>query len=121
VTLSKERAAAVQQLVQHYTGLLADDKSQDALREQYAMIAGVAESSRRTNRRSPLSFLVRLGRDHLDRPGESGLSYTSNWPHEPWSAIPDRQHRIWSIASVILLICRHRRHDFYNSTVHEPG
>ena len=38
--LTEERAAAVQQLAQHYAGLFGDDTSQDALREQYAKMAG---------------------------------------------------------------------------------
>ena len=40
-----------------------------------------------------------------DRPGETGLSYTSNWPHEPivGNELPGSA-AIWSIASIILLL-----------------
>src|SRR6185312_9111374 len=40
-----------------------------------------------------------------DRPGESGLSYTSNWPHEPLVGNTlTTGSAMWSIASIILLI-----------------
>ena len=46
-----------------------------------------------------------------DRPGETGLSYTSNWPHEPLVGNTlTNGAAMWSIASIILLLGRHRRH-----------
>ena len=40
-----------------------------------------------------------------DRPGETGLSYTSNWPHEPLvgNTLTGRR-AMWTIASIILLL-----------------
>ena len=40
IVLSKERAEAVKQVVQHYVGLFGDDPAMNELREQYAMNAG---------------------------------------------------------------------------------
>ena len=40
-----------------------------------------------------------------DRPGECGLSYTSNWPHEPLVGNTlTTGSAMWSIASIVLLI-----------------
>src|SRR5690606_36592961 len=40
-----------------------------------------------------------------DRPGETNLSYTSNWPHEPLvDNKPTPGNGLWSMASIILLI-----------------
>ncbi|MEQ8233360.1 MAG: nitric-oxide reductase large subunit, partial [Gammaproteobacteria bacterium] len=40
-----------------------------------------------------------------DRPGETGLSYTSNWPHEPLVGNTlTTSAALWSVASIILLI-----------------
>ena len=121
VTLSKERAAAVQQLVQHYAGLFGDDKSQDALREQYAMIAGSLKQPADQQALAAFFFWSAWAAT-TDRPGESGLSYTSNWPHEPLVGnTPTASIGIWSIASVILLIAAIAGMIFYNSTVHEQA
>ena len=119
--LSEERGAAVQQLAQHYTGLFGDDQSQDALREQYAMIAG---SLKKPADREALAafFFWTSWAATTDRPGETGLSYTSNWPHEPLVGnTPTASLGIWSIASVILLIAAIAGMIFYNSMVHEQA
>ena len=40
-----------------------------------------------------------------DRPGQSHVSYTSNWPHEPLVGnTPTAGNGMWSLASIILLI-----------------
>jgi nitric oxide reductase subunit B len=40
-----------------------------------------------------------------DRPGETGLSYTSNWPHEPLVGnTMTTSAAMWSMASIILLL-----------------
>ncbi len=121
LTLSEDRAVAVQQLARHYTGLFGDDQSQDALREQYAMVAG---SLKKPADREALAafFFWTAWSATTDRPGETGLSYTSNWPHEPLVGnTPTASIGIWSIASVILLIAAIAGMIFYNSTVHEPA
>ncbi|MBI2308820.1 MAG: nitric-oxide reductase large subunit [Rhodocyclales bacterium] len=104
LTLSAERAAAVTQVAQHYAALFGDDASFDALREQYAMRAG---SLRDPADRQALTafFFWSAWSAATDRPGEAGLSYTSNWPHEPLVGnTPTASTGIWSIASVILMI-----------------
>src|SRR5215207_2703 len=40
-----------------------------------------------------------------DRPGETGLSYTSNWPHEPLVGnTMTTSAAMWSMVSIVLLL-----------------
>ncbi len=119
--LTEERAAAVQQLSRHYAGLFGDDKSQDALREQYAMMAGALQDPADQQALAAFFFWSAWSAT-TDRPGETGLSYTSNWPHEALVGnTPTASTGIWSIASVILLIAAIAGMIFYHSMMHEPG
>jgi len=121
VTLTDERAAAVQQVAQHYTGLFGDDESLDKLREQYAMMAGSLQDP--ADRQALAAFFFWTAwAAATDRPGESDLSYTSNWPHEPLIGnTPPASAGIWSIASVILLLAAIAGMIFYHSVSKEEG
>lgn len=121
ITLSPERAAAVQQVAKHYAGLFGDDKSLDALREQYAMNPGSLQDP--ADRQALTAFFFwSAWSAATDRPGETDLSYTSNWPHEPLVAnTPTAGTGIWSIASVILMIGAIAGMIFYHSTSKEEG
>lgn len=104
VTLSDDRAAAVREVASHYAGLFGNDASLDGLRKQYAM---ASDSLRRPADRQALTafFFWSAWAAATDRPGETDLSYTSNWPHEPLIGnTPTATTGIWSIASVILMI-----------------
>jgi nitric oxide reductase subunit B len=104
LTVSPERAQAIRELAAHYSGLFGNDSKLDSLREQYAM---VAESLRDPLdiQALPAFFFWTSWSAATDRPGEKGLSYTSNWPHEPLVGnTPTTGNGMWSIASVILLI-----------------
>lgn len=104
LTLSPDRAWAVQQVAAHYIGLFGTDPRLDKLREQYAMNAG---SLPQASERDAIGafFFWSAWAAATDRPGETGLSYTSNWPHEPLVGnTPSAGTGIWSIASVILMI-----------------
>lgn len=104
LTLGADRAKAVQEVAAHYTGLFGTDPRLDKLREQYAMNAGSLPDA---GDREALSgfFFWSAWAAATDRPGETGLSYTSNWPSEPLVGnSPTAGTGIWSIASVILMI-----------------
>ena len=104
VTLTPERAEAVRQVAQHYTGLFGNDPSLDKLREQYAMNAG-SLPNQEDLQALPAFFFWSAWAAATDRPGASDISYTSNWPHEPLVGnTPTAGTGIWSIASIILLI-----------------
>ena len=104
LTVSNERARAMAVVAQHYASLFGDDPAFDHLRDQYAMGDNVLP---RPQDRQALSafFFWSAWAAAADRPGESGLSYTSNWPHEPLvgNALTTGS-AMWSIVSIILLI-----------------
>jgi nitric oxide reductase subunit B len=104
VTIQADRAVAMAQVAAHYEGLFGSDPAQDKLREQYAMIAGSIKNTDDL-KALPAFFFWSAWAATTNRPGESHLSYTSNWPHEPLvENTPTTGTSMWSIASIILLI-----------------
>lgn len=104
ITLSPERAEAVAQVVTHYVSLFGQDPALNTLREQYAMNAGSLPDPLDLNALPAFLFWSSWSAT-TDRPGEPGLSYTSNWPHEPLvNNTPTAGTGIWSIASIILMV-----------------
>jgi nitric oxide reductase subunit B len=104
IAVSPERARAIRAVTAHYEGLFGTDAAFDVLREQYAMVAGALKDERDL-KALPAFFFWSSWAAATDRPGETGLSYTSNWPHEPLvDNRPTTANGLWSIASVILLI-----------------
>ncbi len=121
ITLSKERAQAVQQVATHYTGLFGDEPKLDKLREQYAMNSGSLQDPADLQA-LPAFFFWSAWAAATDRPGETGLSYTSNWPHDSLvDNTPTASAGIWSIASVILMIAAIAAMIFYHAASKEEG
>ncbi|HYC35561.1 MAG TPA: nitric-oxide reductase large subunit [Usitatibacter sp.] len=104
MTVSPERAAAIAEVQRHYMDLFGDAPALDGQRERYAMTANALP---REQDRKALSgfFFWSSWSASTDRPGESGLSYTSNWPHEPLvgNTLP-ASAAAWTLASIILLL-----------------
>ncbi|WUR10903.1 nitric-oxide reductase large subunit [[Empedobacter] haloabium] len=104
IVLSNDRAAAVREVARHYRGLFGADPALDGLREQYAMGNGVLTDPAELDALPAFVFWSAWAAA-TDRPGQPGLSYTSNWPHEPLVGNrPRAEVGIWSIASVVLMI-----------------
>jgi nitric oxide reductase subunit B len=104
VSVSRERAEAIGQVRSHYEGLFGSDARLDKLREQYAM---TPDALPQEADRKALSgfFFWSAWSAATDRPGEAGLSYTSNWPHEPIVGNTlTTGAAMWSLASIILLL-----------------
>ena len=104
ITVTPERAAAIAQVRDHYTGLFGTEPALDKLREQYAMTPNALT---RIEDRDALAafFFWSSWAAATDRPGEQGLSYTSNWPHEPLVRNTlTGSASMWTIASIILLL-----------------
>jgi len=104
IVVSPERAAAIAQVQSHYTALFGDAPALDALRSRYAMTANALP--READRKALAGFFFWSSwAASTDRPGETGLSYTSNWPNEPLvgNSLP-ASAAMWTIASIILLI-----------------
>ena len=116
ISLSADRAAAVAQVAKHYADLFGGEPALDALREQYAMPANILRDA--ANRQDLTAFFFWSAWSAVtDRPGESNLSYTSNWPHEPLVGnTPTTGTGIWSIASVILMLGAIAAMIFFHST-----
>jgi nitric oxide reductase subunit B len=104
LSVSPERAAAIAQIERHYVDLFGDAPALDALREQYAMTENALP--RAQDRKALAAFFFwSAWSASTDRPGETGLSYTSNWPHEPLVGNTlTGTAAMWSLASIILLI-----------------
>jgi nitric oxide reductase subunit B len=121
ISVSRERAAAIRLVAQHYMGLFGDDASLDKLREQYAMNAG-SLPKKEDLAALPAFIFWSAWSAATDRPGETNLSYTSNWPHEPLvNNTPTTGAGIWSIASVIFMIAAIAGMILYHSVSHEEG
>jgi len=104
LTVSNDRAQAIRATAAHYEALFGSDPALQQLREQYAMSAGSLPEA--VDRQALGAFFFWSSwAAAADRPGEAGLSYTSNWPHEPLvgntMGVPAA---MWSMASIVLLI-----------------
>jgi nitric oxide reductase subunit B len=104
ITVSGDRAAAIRSVEEHYQALFGSDPSLAKLREQYAMTDDTLPA--RSDRHALAAFFFWSSWAAVtDRPGESGLSYTSNWPHEPLVGnTMTESAAVWSMASIVLLL-----------------
>lgn len=104
VTVSAERAEAIRQTAAHFSALFGSDPALAKLREQYAMGEGLVPEAASREALAAFFFWSSWAAA-TDRPGESNLSYTSNWPHEPLVGNTlTGTASMWSMASIILLI-----------------
>jgi nitric oxide reductase subunit B len=104
VTVSDLRAQAIRLTADHYAGLFGNDPSLAKLREQYAMVEGLVQT--KADREALTAFFFwSAWAAATDRPDETGLSYTSNWPHEPLVGnTMTTSAAMWSMVSIILLL-----------------
>ncbi len=102
--VSKDRAQAIREVASHYDGLFGTDPALAKLREQYAMNPNALPG--KPDRDALASFFFwSAWAATTDRPGESNLSYTSNWPHEPLVGnTMTGSAAMWSMISIVLLI-----------------
>ncbi|MCW7537898.1 nitric-oxide reductase large subunit [Aquabacterium sp. A7-Y] len=104
VTVSPERADAIRETARHIEALFGSDPRLQTLREQYAMERDALPEA--ADRQALTAFFFWSSwAAATDRPGETGLSYTSNWPHEPLVGnTMGTSAAMWSIVSVVLLL-----------------
>lgn len=104
VKVSAARAAAIRQVAFHYDALFGSEPLLANLREQYAMTEGALPEA--ADRQALTAFFFWSSwAATTDRPDEEGLSYTSNWPHEPLVGnTMSASAAIWSMVSIILLL-----------------
>lgn len=121
ITVSPQRATAIRGVAEHFDTLFGSDPSLAKLREQYAMGTGVLPA--KVDRQALTAFFFWTSwAAATDRPGESDLSYTSNWPHEPLVGnTMTGSAAMWSMASIVLLIAGiGAMLWFHGSSKHEP-
>lgn len=104
LTVSAERAQAIREVAAHFDGLFGTEPSLAKLREQYAMTDGALPE--KDDRQALTAFFFWTAwAATTNRPGETGLSYTSNWPHEPLVGnTMSTSAAMWSMASIVLLL-----------------
>ncbi|MGE0311666.1 MAG: nitric-oxide reductase large subunit [Lautropia sp.] len=104
VTVTTLRAQAIREVATHYEALFGTDPALASLRGQYAMTDGMVPAQ--ADREALAAFFFwSAWAASTDRPGETGLSYTSNWPHEPLVGnVMTTSAAMWSMASIILLL-----------------
>jgi nitric oxide reductase subunit B len=104
VTVSAARAQAIRAVAAHYDGLFGSEPALATLREQYAMTDATLPAP--VDRQALTAFFFwSAWSATTDRPGETGLSYTSNWPHEPLVGNTlTSSAAMWSMVSIILLL-----------------
>jgi nitric oxide reductase subunit B len=104
ITVSNDRGVAIQAVEQHYQDLFGSEPSLAKLREQYAMTDGTLPAQ--ADRHALAAFFFWTSWAAVtDRPGETALSYTSNWPHDPLVGnTMTESAAVWSMVSVVLLL-----------------
>jgi nitric oxide reductase subunit B len=104
VKVSAERAQAIREVARHYDDLFGTEPSLAHLRDQYAMTDGALPD--KADRQALTAFFFWTSWAAVtDRPGETNLSYTSNWPHEPLVGNTlSSSAAMWSMVSIILLL-----------------
>ena len=121
LSVSPLRAEAIARTAAHFNGLFGNAAALDALREQYAMTPNTLPQAADRETLTAFFFWTAWAAT-TDRPGETGLSYTSNWPHEPLVGnTPTAGAGMWSIASVILMIAGIAGMIFFHSMHKEEG
>ncbi|HXE50565.1 MAG TPA: nitric-oxide reductase large subunit, partial [Ramlibacter sp.] len=104
ITVTPERATAIREVAAHYEGLFGTEASLAKLRDQYAMVDDALPVPGDRKALAAFFFWTAWAAT-TDRPGETGVSYTSNWPHEPLVGnTMTSSAAIWSMVSIILLL-----------------
>ena len=120
IHVGAERARAIQRVARHFDGLFGSDPNFAKLRDQYAMTEDALPDP--AQRKALTAFFFWSAWSTVtDRPGATGLSYTSNWPYEPLVGnAMTTSAAMWSIASIILLIASIAAMLWYHAAHKEP-
>ena len=103
ITVSHERATAIEKVAQHYRGLFKGDEEYLDLRRDYAFPLHSALSER--NARDLTAFFFWTSWATVTNRPNNDISYTSNWPHDPLVGnTPAASILMWSLFSVMLLL-----------------
>jgi len=103
ITISDDRADAIENVISHYVSLFGDDPETAELREAYAMKNGTVADAE--NRRAMTAFFWWTAWAAATERPDRDITYTNNWPSEPVIGNrPPASTFIWSAFSVTFLL-----------------
>jgi nitric oxide reductase subunit B len=103
ITISEDRAKAIQSNIEHYSGLFMSDPRYAKLRDAYAISEGAIKDNGRMRQMTAFFFWATWA-TVTNRP-ESTISYTNNWPAEELvDNKPTSSLILWTGFSVIVLL-----------------
>ncbi len=103
ITVTEERAEAIERVAAHYVSLFGNDPDMTALRESYAMREGTIEDEARREAVTAF-FWWTAWATTAERP-DSDISYTQNWPHEPLVGnSPTPASFMWTMFSIVFML-----------------
>jgi nitric oxide reductase subunit B len=108
ITVSADRARAIEANIAYYTQLFANG------REEYALPSGTVVEPQRARALAAFFFWSAWAAG-TDRPDET-ITYTSNWPHEPLIANrPTSDAIVWTGVSILALLAAIAGLGFWNA------
>ncbi len=103
ITLSEDRARAIEQVAGHYQSLFSDDETTAELRKAYAMKDNTVATPQ--NRSMLTAFFWWTSWATMTNRIDGDTTYTNNWPSEPLIANePPPSMFLWSVFSVTFLL-----------------
>ncbi|WP_142846793.1 nitric-oxide reductase large subunit [Telmatospirillum sp. J64-1] len=103
ITVSRDRAAAMAEVANHYISLFGNDPALESLRRDYAIANNAVPDLKRREDITAFFFWTAWAAG-TDRPNDI-ITYTNNWPHEPLiDNVPSASNIMWSVLSVVLLV-----------------
>jgi nitric oxide reductase subunit B len=103
LTVSEDRALAMQEVAAHYETVFSDDPAGAALRETYAMKDATVDTAEHRRQMSGFFFWTSWAAV-TQRPGEK-VSYTNNWPYDPMAGnTASPSLFLWTVFSVLFMI-----------------
>jgi nitric oxide reductase subunit B len=103
LTVSDDRAQAMQTVTDHYESVFSADPAGAALRETYAMKDATVDTAEHRRQMSTFFFWTSWAAV-TQRPGQS-VSYTNNWPFDPTAGnTASPSLFLWTVFSILFMI-----------------
>lgn len=104
IVISPERAKVQAELAKYYAKIFMNDAEMDQLRDHYAIPKNTVKTDERMAKMNAF-FAWAAWVCITDRPGDTGITYTNNWPHDELIGnIPPPSLHLWSGLSVLMLL-----------------
>ncbi len=104
IVISPERAKVHAELAEYYAKIFMNDAEMNQLRDHYAIPKNTVKTEERMAKMNAF-FSWAAWVCITDRPGDTGVTYTNNWPHDELIGnIPPPSLHLWSGFSVLMLL-----------------